>query len=218
MEATSADPAANETASTANGTQVVSENRNPPAGGPASSWVTTWVPTRRPLARSSRWASRETRAGRIEWAPVSTSVWPVPSRKPTAASSAMLAWSSSTATARPPTIANRPASTTHITRRRSQRSSSAPLSRPNNSHGSHSAKLTTDTSSGSRVSVAASKGSAVPYTPSPRFETPDAAHSLLNPFPRNQLLDLECQTPTPISSVRVRLTPTHRRRVPGGGA
>src|SRR5829696_4609486 len=94
----------------------------------------------------------------------------------------MLAWSPSTATPSPPTTANRPASTTHITRRRSQRSSRAPLSRPNSSHGSHSAKLTTDTSSGSRVSVAASNGSAVPYTPSPRLETPCAAHSLANPL------------------------------------
>jgi hypothetical protein len=223
MEATRAEPAANETASTANGTQVAAENRNPPAGGPASSWVTTWVPTRRPLAHSSRWASRDTSAGRIDCAPVSTSVCPVPSRNPTAASSAMLAWSSSTATASPPTTANRPASTTHITRRRSQRSSSAPLSRPNSSHGSHSAKLTSDTSSGSRVSVAASNGSAVPYTPSPRFETPDAAHSLLNPFPRNPLPDLGVQTSTtwgsrPQPESRAAATPTRRRRVPRWGS
>src|SRR4029450_827823 len=85
----------------------------------------------------------------------------------------------------------------------------APLSRPNSSHGSHSAKLTTDTSSGSRVSVAASNGSAVPYTPSPRFETPDAAHSLPNPFPRNPLPEARsrpcpqsCRNPTPIGHPR----------------
>src|SRR5215204_6090847 len=135
----------------------------------------------------------------------------------------MLAWSSSTATASPPTTANRPASTTHITRRRSQRSSSAPLNRPNSSHGSHSAKLTSDTSSGSRVSVAASNGSAVPYTPSPRFETPDAAHSLLNPFPRNPLPDLGVQTSTtwgsrPQPESRAAATPTRRRRVPRWGS
>jgi hypothetical protein len=70
MEATRAEPAANETASTTNGIQAASEDRNPPAGGPASSWVTTWVPTRRPLARSSRPGSRGTSAGRIEWVPV----------------------------------------------------------------------------------------------------------------------------------------------------
>jgi hypothetical protein len=162
MEATRADPAANETASAANGTQAATENRNPPVGGPASSCVTTRVPTSRPLAHSSRRPSRETSAGRIDCAPVSTSVCPAPRRNPTAASSGILASPSSTAAASPPTTANRAASTTHITRRRSHRSSSAPLSRPNSSHGSHSAKLTTDTSSGSRVSVAASNGNAVP--------------------------------------------------------
>ena len=94
----------------------------------------------------------------------------------------MLAWSRSTATARPPTIANRAASTVHITRRRSQRSSSAPLSSPNSSQGSHSAKLTSDTSSGSRVRLAASSGSAVAYTPSPTLETAVAPHNLANPL------------------------------------
>ena len=156
MVATRADPAAKVTASTANGIQAAAENRSPPTGGPASSWVATWV---------------------------STSVCPVPSRNPTAASRAMLARSARTATARPPTMANRAASTVHITRRRSHRSSRAPLSSPNSSHGSHSAKLTSDTSNGSRVSVAASKGSAVPYTPSPGFEVPCAVQSLANPVP-----------------------------------
>jgi hypothetical protein len=188
MEATRAEPTANETASSASGTQPASENRNPPTGGPASSWVTTWVPMRRPLARSSRWLSRETSAGTIDRAPVSTRVCPVPSRNPTAASSAMLAWSRSTARASPPTTANRAASTVHITRRRSHRSSSAPLSSPNSSQGSHSAKLTTDTSSGSRVRVAASSGRAVPYTPSPTLDTPWAAHNLANPLPLATLM------------------------------
>ena len=188
MEATRAEPAANETASTANGVQADSENRNPPTGGPASSWVTTWVPTRRPLARSSRSGSRETSAGRIECDPVSTRVWPVPSRNPTIPSSTMLASPASTTTASPPTTANRAASTVHITRRRSQRSSRAPLSSPNSSQGSHSAKLTSDTSSGSRVRVAASSGSAVPYTPSPKFDTPAAPHNLANPVPPATLM------------------------------
>jgi hypothetical protein len=75
-----------------------------------------------------------------------------------------------------------------ITRRRSQRSSSAPLSSPNSSQGSHSAKLTSDTSSGSRVKVAASSGSAVPYTPSPKFDTPAAPHNLANPVPPATLM------------------------------
>jgi hypothetical protein len=100
----------------------------------------------------------------------------------------MLAWSRSTARASPPTTTNRAASTVHITRRRSQRSSSAPLSSPNSSQGSHSAKLTTDTSSGSRVRVAASSGRAVPYTPSPTFDTPWAAHNLANPLPPATLM------------------------------
>jgi hypothetical protein len=187
MEATRAEPAANETASTANGTQPATENRNPPMGGPASSWVTDLGAARRPLDRSSRRGSRETSAGRIDRAPVSTSVCPVPSRNPTAASSAMPARSRSTARASPPTTANRPASTVHITRRRSQRSSSAPLSSPNSSQGSHSAKLTTDTADGSRVSVAASSGSAVPYTPSPTIRHPLGRPQLREPAPTGDL-------------------------------
>jgi hypothetical protein len=100
----------------------------------------------------------------------------------------MLAWPPSTARASPPTTENRAASTVHITRRRSHRSSSAPLSSPNSSQGSHSAKLTTETSSGSRVRVAASSGRAVPYTPSPTLDTPWAAHNLANPLPPATLM------------------------------
>ena len=161
MVAISAELAPKETASTASGIHAATENRNPPAGGPTSWLATIWVPCRRPLARSSRAGSRDTSAGTIDCWAVSTSVWPVPSRKPTATSSAMLARSRSTATARPPTTAKRPASTVHITSRRSQRSSRAPLTSPNSSHGSHSAKVTSDTLSGSRVRVAASSGRAV---------------------------------------------------------
>jgi hypothetical protein len=97
----------------------------------------------------------------MAWEAVSTRVWPVPSRNPVAISSGMLAQPATTATANPPTTSRRAASTVHITRRRSQRSSSAPASRPNSSQGSHSANVTADTGSGSRVRVAASSGRAV---------------------------------------------------------
>jgi len=54
LAAIRAELAANETASTANGIQADAENRNPPAGGPASCSATIRVPASRPLARSSR--------------------------------------------------------------------------------------------------------------------------------------------------------------------
>ena len=78
-----------------------------------------------------------------------------------AISSGMLAQPASTATANPPTTTSRAASTVHITRRRSQRSTSAPASSPNSIQGSHSANVTAETGSGSRVRLAASSGRAV---------------------------------------------------------
>ena len=161
MAATRAEPAPKETASAAKGIQADSENSNPPAGGPASCSATIRVPASRPLARASRPGSRETKDGMSAWEAVSTRVWPVPSRNPVAISSGMLAQPASTATANPPTTTRRKASTVHITRRRSQRSTSAPASSPNSSQGSHSANVTAETGSGSRVRVAASSGRAV---------------------------------------------------------
>src|ERR671931_117600 len=117
------------------------------------------------------------------WAAVSTRVWPVPSTKPVSISSGMLTKPSSTAAAKVPTAARRAVSTTHSTRRRSQRSTSAPASRPNSSHGSHSANTTAEIGSGLRVSVAASSGSAVAYTPSPTLETACADQSLAKSGP-----------------------------------
>jgi hypothetical protein len=90
----------------------------------------------------------------------------------------MVAQPAHTATPRKPTTAKRAASTVHITRRRSQRSARAPLTRPSSSHGSQPAAKTTETCSGSRVSVAASSGIAVRKTPSPRLEMAVAVHSL----------------------------------------
>src|SRR6266540_1098995 len=130
------------------------------------------------VARSSRWVSRVTRAGMSDCAALSNSVWPMPSRNPTVASSGMVAPPANTATPRPPTKAKRTASTVHITRRRSQRSTSAPLTSPNSSHGSQPAKATSDTCSGSRLRMAASSGSAARNTPSPKVETAAAVQSL----------------------------------------
>ena len=62
-------------------------------------------------------------------------------------------------------------------------STSAPLTSPNSSHGNQPAKLTSDTGSGSRVSFAASSGSAVRNTPSPSVETVDADQSRWNGEP-----------------------------------
>lgn len=94
------------------------------------------------------------------------------------ASSAMVAHPASTARAIIPTRTARTASTVHITRRRSQRSTRAPLTSPNSSHGSQPAKLTSDTWSGSRLRVAASSGRAARNTPSPRVELAAAVHTL----------------------------------------
>lgn len=95
-----------------------------------------------------------------------------------AASSGMVVQPASTAKPRIATRAKRHPSTRHITRRRSQRSTSAPLINPNSSQGSQLAKVTSETGSGSRLSEAASNGRAARTTPSPAVETATAAHSL----------------------------------------
>jgi hypothetical protein len=120
-------------------------------------------------AGDQRWDERR--------ATLSNSVWPVPRRNPTAASSGMVAQPASTATPRTPTTTTRQASTRHITRRRSHRSTSAPLISPNSNHGSQPAKVTSDTCSGSRLSDAASSGRAARNIPSPAVEMAAAPHN-----------------------------------------
>ncbi len=73
------------------------------------------------------------------------------------------------------------ASATHIVRRRSQRSTSAPPSTPKSSHGSVPAAVTTASAIGSRVNVSAISGSAACDTPSPSEEAVCAVHSRPNP-------------------------------------
>src|SRR3712207_5180228 len=69
-------------------------------------------------------------------------------------------------------------STIAITRRRSSRSISAPLTSEKSSQGSCCAKVSPATSAESLVRLAASSGPATSVTPPPRFEIVLAAHSL----------------------------------------
>ena len=177
MDATRPALAPKEAASARNGSQAARAKAALPAGGPASCWPTVREATSWPLARSRRRGSRPTTATTMAWAAFSNRVWPAPTRNPATASSGMLAQPASTATVRAPTTSARAASTIHITRRRSRRSTSAPAGRANSSQGSQPAKVTTDTASGSRVSSAASSGRAARYMPSPKAETVEAAHN-----------------------------------------
>ena len=178
MAATRPALAPKETASARNGSQGARAKAALPAGGPTSCWPTVREATSWPLARARRRGSRPATATTMAWAAFSNRVWPVPTRNPARASSGMLAQPASTAAVRAPTTSARVASTVHMTRRRSRRSTSAPAGRANSSQGSQPAKVTTDTASGSRVRVAASSGRAARYMPSPRLEMAEAAHSL----------------------------------------
>src|SRR5215211_334509 len=96
----------------------------------------------------------------------------------------MLTKSSSTARPRKPSSTVRNPSTIHITRRRSSRSTSAPLIKEKSSHGSCWAKAIPATRTGSRVREATSSGPATSVTPSPRFDTVLADHSFVYSGPR----------------------------------
>lgn len=65
----------------------------------------------------------------------------------------------------------------HISRRRSARSTIAPLSSEHSSHGSEVATVTSETSNGSWVRRAAVRGSAMSRIPSPVAEIVVAAHT-----------------------------------------
>src|SRR5215210_6672038 len=108
----------------------------------------------------------------------------------------MLTKSSSTARPRKPSSTVRNPSTIHITRRRSSRSTSAPLTNEKSSHGSCCAKEIPATRIGSRVREAASSGPATSVTPSPRFDTVLADHSFVYSGPRPLLAKLHT-SPSP---------------------
>lgn len=93
----------------------------------------------------------------------------------------MLSTSSAAAAAGIASSTARATSMTHIVRRRSQRSTSAPPSTPKSSHGSVPAAVTTASAIGSRVNVNAINGSAACDTPSPSEDTVCAVHSRPNP-------------------------------------
>src|SRR5215211_4869976 len=102
----------------------------------------------------------------------------------------MLTKSSNTARPRKPSSTVRNPSTVHMTRRRSSRSTSAPLIKEKSSHGSCCAKAIPATRTGSRVREATSSGPATIVTPSPRFDTVLAVHSFLYSGPRPLLAKL----------------------------
>ena len=182
MAATRAAAAANVPASSRNGTAAAAANSSPPSGGATSSLATIRAPRRRLLALAS-W-SRGTTAGRIETAALSNRVSAVPRAKKTGYSSGRVATSASTATPSSPTARQRAASTRTISRRRSSRSTSAPLTSENSSQGRRWATASPATSRGSRVRVAASRGPATRVMPSPRLDTAFAVHNLAKSGPR----------------------------------
>ena len=177
MPSTRAAATTKDPASRKKGAAIAAANRRLPTGGPTNSWDVIWAAYKRLFASSRR--SRGATAGIRAWAALSNRVSPVPRTKATTTSKAILVASKTTAAARPSITSARPVSTCHITRRRSTRSTTAPLTRLNSSQGRLPARVTAATAPGSRVMLAASNGRAANRTPSPRFDTAAAAHSLL---------------------------------------
>lgn len=122
----------------------------------------------------------------------------------------MLSRSSAAAAAGIASSTVRAASVTHIVRRRSQRSTSAPPSTPKSSHGSVPAAVTTASAIGSRVNVNAMSGSAACDTPSPSEDTVCAVHSRPNPVGNFRTSDV---TWRPLRPARAMPGGTVRRRV-----
>ena len=179
---TSSAAAANEMLSSANGTTIAAVNRTAPSGGPTKSRETISAEARRLLANSSR--GRSTRAGTMACAALSNIVSPVPSAKATRHSSQIDARSVAMATASRPTTPKRKRSVYAMIRRRSSRSTSAPLNNANRAHGRPAATDTAAIGSGSRVRLAASSGMAAVRTPSPSVETAAAVQMRQNRLSR----------------------------------
>ena len=140
-----------------NGSSAAVANSSAPIGGPMNSKERICTAYKR-LLRRFEW-SRRTTDGIIAWAALSKRVSPVPSANRDDAQER------DTRRARPRSRQRGPRRSRRgrhrrlpITRRRSRRSTSAPLTRLGTSQGSRPARLTAATSAGSCVMVAASNG------------------------------------------------------------
>ena len=150
-------------------------NSAAPSGGPAS-WFTVMKPVCSRAFATAR-SSRATSIGRKVWAALSAKISAVPSRNSAASTTPMVACPVARVAASPASTTTRAAFTATTIRRRSQRSASAPASRPNSRGGSHCRVAPSATRRASDVRDATSRGPAASAIPSPRLLTHDDASS-----------------------------------------